>query len=549
MSKRQQKRQRHEQKSQLRRKQLAAALHAKRIASSGGGGGAGKPQRKSAKGAAQTRGGGGSRRGAVEKAKKGLVEARGEARHAGAWRDRRNDAVVGAEDRDGGEERRESAGGSPETGEEQAGRAEGGESSEVGGEGAGGMGSKGGVERGAVEVRLQGDEGGGGGDGRGSVRVVGGRMGGADDAGTEGKDGGRPFGVRSSEKRGMEEEAEGEDEEDEEGGGSGKDEGEEEEEGDEEEDVARRGKAQHGHLPLRFSLPPIFLFSPPHSSQPRLYIPPSLRILCSSLAAPHPHSLLFHCRPPPPLSALPVPCATPNNYAMAQRILLVGEGDFSFTRALLRLMAPARPLALFATALDSRHTIVQKYGEEAGAVLQEVEAGGAHVLFNVDATRLAHTLHLGKRRRKGKANPLEKPFDRIVFNFPHVGLGIKDERINVQRNRQLLFDFFVSAAPLVAPQGEVRVSLRTGHPYSLWNAPALAEESRALRLKFTHRFHADHFPGYGHRRTIGGKTGVMVENTEEGSKSVGAKTFVFCHRNAHPPRSPNAGVVARKKMR
>ncbi|CAI5958602.1 unnamed protein product, partial [Closterium sp. NIES-65] len=445
MSKRQQKRQRHEQKSQLRRKQLAAALHAKRIASSGGGGGAGKPQRKSAKGAAQTRGGGGSRRGAVEKAKKGLVEARGEARHAGAWRDRRNDAVVGAEDRDGGEERRESAGGNPETGEEQAGRAEGGESSEVGGEGAGGMGSKGGVERGAVEVRLQGDEGGGGGDGRGSVRVVGGRMGGADDAGAEGKDGGRPFGVRSSEKRGMEGEAEGEDEEDEEdeeGGGSGKDEGEEEEEGDEEEDVARRGKEAKGKKRERGEGP-------------------------SGLRGFHP----------------------------SQRILLVGEGDFSFTRALLRLMAPARPLALFATALDSRHTIVQKYGEEAGAVLQEVEAGGAHVLFNVDATRLAHTLHLGKRRRKGKANPLEKPFDRIVFNFPHVGLGIKDERINVQRNRQLLFDFFVSAAPLVAPQGEVRVSLRTGHPYSLWNAPALAEESRALRLKFTHRFHADHFPG------------------------------------------------------
>ncbi|CAI5505625.1 unnamed protein product [Closterium sp. Naga37s-1] len=502
MSKRQQKRQRQEQKSQLRRKQLAAALHAKRIASSGGGGGAGKPQRKSGKGVAQAGGGGGSRRGAVAKAKKGLVETRGEERQAGAWRDRRSDAVAGAEDRDAGEERRESAGGSPATGEEQARRAEGGEGSGVGGEGAGGMGWEGVVERGAVEEGLQEGDGGGGGDGGGSERVGGGRMGGPADAGAEVEHGGRPVGVMSGEKRGVEEEGVGEDEEDEEddedeeedeGREGGEDEGEDEDE--EEDDGARRGKGAKGR------------------KRERGEGPSGLR-----------------------------------GFQPSQRILLVGEGDFSFTRALLRLMAPMRPLALFATALDSRHTILQKYGEEAGAVLQEVEAGGAHVLFNVDATRLAHSLHLGKRRRKGKANPLERPFDRIVFNFPHVGLGIKDERINVQRNRQLLFDFFVSAAPLLAPQGEVRVSLRTGHPYSLWNAPALAEESRALRLKFTHRFHADDFPGYAHRRTIGGKTGVIVENTEEGSKAAGAKTFVFCHRNAHLPRSANAGV-GRKKMR
>ncbi|CAI5460578.1 unnamed protein product [Closterium sp. Yama58-4] len=238
----------------------------------------------------------------------------------------------------------------------------------------------------------------------------------------------------------------------------------------------------------------------------------------------------------------------------SQRILLVGEGDFSFTRALLRLMAPARPLALFATALDSRHTIVQVRPRAPPPhamppLVAAPRCTGRLCICALMCRALMCRVAAGKRRRKGKANPLEKPFDRIVFNFPHVGLGIKDERINVQRNRQLLFDFFVSAAPLLAPQGEVRVSLRTGHPYSLWNAPALAEESRALRLKFTHRFHRDDFPGYAHRRTIGGKTGLMVENTEEGSKAAGAKTFVFCHRNAHLPRSANAGVAGRKKMR
>lgn len=38
----------------------------------------------------------------------------------------------------------------------------------------------------------------------------------------------------------------------------------------------------------------------------------------------------------------------------------------------------------------------------------------------------------GKKKRGTKIDVLRQPFDRIVFNFPHVGLGIKDQATNVE---------------------------------------------------------------------------------------------------------------------
>jgi 25S rRNA (uracil2634-N3)-methyltransferase len=110
---------------------------------------------------------------------------------------------------------------------------------------------------------------------------------------------------------------------------------------------------------------------------------------------------------------------TPNSrrstipFEASDKILLIGEGNFSFAVALLQ--HPPTPLdhlppaSVVATAYDAEEECYAKYpgAEQNVRLLREK---GAQVLFNVDATKLERTSVL-----KGKA------FDRIVWNFPHAG--------------------------------------------------------------------------------------------------------------------------------
>jgi 25S rRNA (uracil2634-N3)-methyltransferase len=94
-------------------------------------------------------------------------------------------------------------------------------------------------------------------------------------------------------------------------------------------------------------------------------------------------------------------------------VLLVGEGDFSFTHALLvdpppeLVHLPAESVT--ATAFDTEAECYTKY-PGASEIVANLRAKGVNVLFEVDATRLEKVSALKGRR-----------WDRIVWNFPHAG--------------------------------------------------------------------------------------------------------------------------------
>lgn len=96
-------------------------------------------------------------------------------------------------------------------------------------------------------------------------------------------------------------------------------------------------------------------------------------------------------------------------YTATDRILLVGEGNFSFARALAEHVLGTGE-NLVATCLDSEEVLMLKYEDEARANVEAVVAAGGTVLYEVDATKLNKCAAL-----KGKR------FEKIVFNFPHAG--------------------------------------------------------------------------------------------------------------------------------
>jgi 25S rRNA (uracil2634-N3)-methyltransferase len=95
-----------------------------------------------------------------------------------------------------------------------------------------------------------------------------------------------------------------------------------------------------------------------------------------------------------------------NPFSPTDSILLVGEGNFSYTLALLRSGSSGKNIT--ATAYDSEEDCYNKY-PDAQEIVKEVREKGVEVLWSIDATKL---------KMKGKE---KQRWDKVVWNFPHAG--------------------------------------------------------------------------------------------------------------------------------
>lgn len=245
------------------------------------------------------------------------------------------------------------------------------------------------------------------------------------------------------------------------------------------------------------------------------------------------------------------------------RILLVGEGDFSFALALVRHPSVAIvPENVVASTFDTEDALAAKYPDSAPANLQELRAKGVTVLCGVDATKLAACKALRGRR-----------FDRVVWNFPHVGKGIADQDRNVRENQATLLSFLAAVPalleqgpmPSAKPQkykpveddddlddeeagavdvqdtktrGTVLITLRDAPPYTLWDLPSLAKrppDPDAPRYVVVRSFAfaraewAAH--GYAHRMTKGHVDGIVAG----GQRRSDERTWEFALADADGP--------------
>jgi 25S rRNA (uracil2634-N3)-methyltransferase len=199
-------------------------------------------------------------------------------------------------------------------------------------------------------------------------------------------------------------------------------------------------------------------------------------------------------------------------------ILFVGEGNFSFTLSIARILQ--RGDTLLATCLDSEEIVKEKY-PDAEEIIQEIKEWGGAVAYEVDGCSLRN--HKAITKHKFESVPHQERtkktyFDTIAFMFPHIGLGIKDRDRNVRENQKLLKRFLVSAKEFLKPQGRVVITIKEGLPYDLWELKALAK-AEGFRCALSLKFKPEEFPDYFHRRTIGFKDGVSENTNQEIQKS------------------------------
>uniref|UniRef100_M4BFN6 25S rRNA (uridine-N(3))-methyltransferase BMT5-like domain-containing protein n=1 Tax=Hyaloperonospora arabidopsidis (strain Emoy2) TaxID=559515 RepID=M4BFN6_HYAAE len=176
-------------------------------------------------------------------------------------------------------------------------------------------------------------------------------------------------------------------------------------------------------------------------------------------------------------------------YAPKDTVLIVGDGDFSFSRGLVKHRGTG--LGIIATSFDSDSQVCAKYSN-AHECIAAVQSSLGLVLHDVDATKL---LELPQHVQTGTGSKtISDVFQYIIFNFPHSG----QQRVHI--NRALLLNFFESARDRLSVHGEVHVTLKTQPPYSNWFVEDRAKEAGFV-LKERRKFDSRLFPGYRHRTT------------------------------------------------
>ncbi|NWS50397.1 FDXA1 protein, partial [Probosciger aterrimus] len=167
-----------------------------------------------------------------------------------------------------------------------------------------------------------------------------------------------------------------------------------------------------------------------------------------------------------------------------RRVLLIGEGNFSFAASL----CGAEGTHVVATCYESEEKVSGCGG--AAENIQRLREKGAEVMFSVDCTKLKDYFLPGKIE-----------FDCIYFNFPHCG-----RKAGVVKNRELLAHFFHSSSEVLSEEGEVHVALCNGQGgtpadqpqrewHNSWQIVAVAAGAGFI-LSNVHPFKAETIHGY-----------------------------------------------------
>lgn len=226
-------------------------------------------------------------------------------------------------------------------------------------------------------------------------------------------------------------------------------------------------------------------------------------------------------------------------------ILLIGEGDLSFSRALVEHHYCEN---VTATVLEKDlEDLTAKY-PHVNENVELIEAEGSKVTYGVDAKKMGPWAKKSGKESVGIMDRISMYFcaravfranmaDQIpcaVFNFPHVGGKSTDVNRQVRYNQELLVEFFKRALLSLAPGGTIIVTLFEGEPYTLWNVRDLARHS-GLQVERSFRFQASAYPGYHHARTLG-----VVKN-KQGDVGGGwkgedrpARSYVFVRKDEVP---------------
>ena len=163
-------------------------------------------------------------------------------------------------------------------------------------------------------------------------------------------------------------------------------------------------------------------------------------------------------------------------YRRGMNVLTVGDGDFSFSLAVAKLVASADNDSggmVVATSYEDKPTLQRVYPafEDTLNSLQNCDTKTI-VGYNVDATQLNKTL-------PSDVLQLNVKYHRICWNFPCTAIGNGQDGQNdaMEENKELVRKFMVNALPFLDTEcGEIHIAHKTKPPYNQWQMEKIAME-------------------------------------------------------------------------
>ena len=200
------------------------------------------------------------------------------------------------------------------------------------------------------------------------------------------------------------------------------------------------------------------------------------------------------------------------------RILTVGDGDLSFSNALLKSHHPA---ALTATIYDSQSTLSEKYGVK---FYQKLKAKNIPVLFEFD---VCNENSWGKLKKHN--------FDVVIFQFPLLPAfksfsdyknHCTDLNPNIL-NRRLLRTFLINSfTHFLDPNGQQLcfITSKDVKPYRQWNIESALHLQTDIHYLGSRPFDIEKFPDYRVRNV----------DRDKHVKDTKGLTYVWSKQKDHP---------------
>ncbi|OLY85318.1 25S rRNA (uridine-N(3))-methyltransferase [Smittium mucronatum] len=216
-------------------------------------------------------------------------------------------------------------------------------------------------------------------------------------------------------------------------------------------------------------------------------------------------------------------------YSIKDKILLLGEGNFSFARSLAQKLGSGKNI--LATCLDSEKDLFTKYEDSAGITDKDRNVrANQDLLVNLflSSSQLLTSSNL-PRAKKSNPKKLSKKRKSLDNDSDSDNETFESQLDPNQDEYGLDLDSSINAQPVdMNVDGQVLVTLKSGEPYDSWNIRSISKKT-GMSIQTTVPFIAKDYPGYEHRRTLGFKNGLSVgQNSEILKKS--PKTYIFVKR-------------------
>lgn len=182
-------------------------------------------------------------------------------------------------------------------------------------------------------------------------------------------------------------------------------------------------------------------------------------------------------------------------YTRTQKILILGEADFSFTLAMMRAFKRSFSIIIGTSYMRKwglgkpppswnnnprKRQFLNEAVRKLDPTLDEISERGGYCRFGVDARNLENTIFADHHVGKWCGKIPKVKFDRIIFPFPRASLS----RFHRVEDTDLMRGTFRSCQKMLTPGGELHLILHTSRQgvaqLDLWGVRDLAEDENMV---------------------------------------------------------------------